>query len=495
MPEKSNLYTLLGVSPKADTGEIRRAYHDAARRLHPDVNVEPGATELFLRVQDAYEVLSDPNRRMAYDLSQVAAPPKPAPVAVQCTYSRSAVLQISEPQLIYALLELEPRRETAAAQAPVSPLNVCLILDRSTSMQGERMDTLKAAAVEVIRQLRPEDTLAVIAFGDRAEVMLPAGRRYNRDEVATRIRMIRTGGGTEILRGLEAGFFEVRRNLNKSSINHLILITDGRTYGDEEDCMKIANQAASLGLRISCFGIGHEWNDDFLDKIAERTGGSCFYVSETADIRHFLQEKFMGLNQVYAEKVMLHLESRPGVTLKYAYRANPEAAPLETDSPLYLGSIQKNSPLSVLMEFVISAVPPGLQEITLFSGEVSFEIPSLPNPAFQFPVTLSRPVSNSFSRELPPRRIFQALSRITLYRLQDQARQDVMAGNIERASLRLQNLATHLISQGHRELAQTVLVEAEHIHNTKAFSDEGEKRIKYGTRALLLPAPTMDKRP
>jgi Ca-activated chloride channel family protein len=63
----------------------------------------------------------------------------------------------------------------------------------------------------------------------------------------------------------------------------------------------------------------------------------------------------------------------------------------------------------------------------------------------------------------------------------------VAAGEIGKATRHLQYLATHLLAHGERDLAHTVLVEAEHIHQTNQFSKEGDKRIKYGTRALLLP--------
>ena len=58
----------------------------------------------------------------------------------------------------------------------------------------------------------------------------------------------------------------------------------------------------------------------------------------------------------------------------------------------------------------------------------------------------------------------------------------------------LQYLATHLLAEGDRELAHTVLVEAEHIQQSHRFSQEGDKRIKYGTRALLLlPGPEQNQ--
>ena len=86
------------------------------------------------------------------------------------------------------------------------PLNVCLVLDRSTSMQGERMDAVKAAAIELVRQMRPDDILSIVTFSDRAEIIVPAVRQMDRTDAETKISMLRTGGGTEIFRGL-SGFF------------------------------------------------------------------------------------------------------------------------------------------------------------------------------------------------------------------------------------------------------------------------------------------------
>jgi Ca-activated chloride channel family protein len=88
--------------------------------------------------------------------------------------------------------------------------------------------------------------------------------------------------------------------------------------------------------------------------------------------------------------------------------------------------------------------------------------------------------------EPPPQEIIEALSHLTLYRLQEQARLEVTSGEYGKASGHLQRLATHLVAQGEKQLAHTVLLEAEHIQQHQAFSREGDKKIKYGTRALLI---------
>jgi Ca-activated chloride channel family protein len=75
---------------------------------------------------------------------------------------------------------------------------------------------------------------------------------------------------------------------------------------------------------------------------------------------------------------------------------------------------------------------------------------------------------------------------LTLYRIQEKARNEVAAGNYAKATGQLQKLATHLLAQGERNLAKTIILEIEHINKEKTFSEHGEKQIKYGTRALLL---------
>src|SRR5215208_2489325 len=134
--QSQDYYSLLGIARNATPEDIKRAYFEAAQKLHPDKNKVAGETELFLGVQQAYEVLANPKRRMQYDATLPPEEKSFFPYNHKILYSRPNLVHLDEPQMLYFILELDAPAE--ARQSPSPPLNVCLLLDRSTSMQGEK---------------------------------------------------------------------------------------------------------------------------------------------------------------------------------------------------------------------------------------------------------------------------------------------------------------------------------------------------------------------
>lgn len=484
-----NYYALLGIPYDSTTDEIRIAYREIARRVHPDISKNPATSEQFIQLQKAFEVLSDADRRYAYD-SSLPHNLIASPISIHTFFSRRTIPSIAEPQLVYSLARLSLPLSSSIQTIP--PLNVCLVLDSSTSMQGIILDRVKATAIEIVRGLKPEDILSVVAFHDRAEVLAPAVPNLDRQRIEAAIRMLQPGGGTEMFNGLEAALAEVKRHRNMNFINHIILLTDGRTYGDELACEELAKQAASVRIGISGLGIGQHWNDAFIDRLAAISGGSSMYISKAEEVRKFLKEKFSGLERIYAEHIEYNFELPPGVQLRYAFRLQPESSVLETSSPLQIGFIHFNIPLDVLFEFMVSPIPENSRTAVLSQGRIKGNVPLRIEPSFSIRMDLTRPVNNAVDTTPAPHIIVQAMSQLTMYRIQERARQDISAGDITEGTRRLQHLATHLLSQGQQDLARMVLREASYIQQHQSFSEEGEKRIKYGTRSLLLP-PTISE--
>jgi Ca-activated chloride channel homolog len=278
MGGKPDYYVILGLVRNASQEEIRRAYLKSVQRLHPDKNENPGETEMFLDVQQAYEVLADPKRRSQYDATLPPEPVKPKlPISQSILLSRKCLFRMKEQQILYALLQVTPDESLAENAAP--PLNFCLLLDLSTSMKGEKLDVVKATAIQLMQKLRPQDIFSVVTFSDKAEVIIPSSRNIDMRRAQNRIQMLNASGGTEIFQGLQTAVEEIRQYLKPGGVNHIILLTDGQTYGDERACLELAQQVAEQSISISGLGIGNSWNDIFLDALASRTGGNCMYVN------------------------------------------------------------------------------------------------------------------------------------------------------------------------------------------------------------------------
>ncbi|NLE51969.1 MAG: DnaJ domain-containing protein, partial [Chloroflexi bacterium] len=142
-----NLYAILGVPAEATQDDIREAYRIAARRFHPDANSNEGADIQFRDIAAAYEVLGNPQRRRSYDEERRARGEEPNYFSLRVTPSKRVLNALEEPQVLYLLLEITPVREVAKQlQKREVPLNLTLVLDRSKSMKGLRLDKLKIAA-------------------------------------------------------------------------------------------------------------------------------------------------------------------------------------------------------------------------------------------------------------------------------------------------------------------------------------------------------------
>jgi Ca-activated chloride channel homolog len=484
MPEsRKNYYSVLGIARDASTDEIKRAYYEAAHRLHPDKNKYPGETEMFLEVQQAYGVLSNAERRARYDATLAPEQTTEIPVDWHVLYSRPKLVHLDEPQLIYALFQAAPR--DVGPRAAAVPLNLCLVLDRSTSMQGEKLDLVRTAAQEIMHSLRAEDIFSVVTFSDRAEVLIPASFQSDRSRLEIRLQSIQASGATELFQGLQAGVTEVRRCLDNNRLNHVILLTDGHTYGDEQRCLELAEEASFEKIGISGFGIGGDWNDIFLDALAARTGQNSTYIARPQQIQSLLVEKFDALTNMYAEDTILETKPVTGVSLNYAFRLEPEGGPVSLDPELHLGPILQDTSLSVLLEFLIEPAAVQADTATLLDGLLRVVATARSTPLPPARVKLEREVGETAQNEAPPAAILEALSRFSLYRLQERARAEADAQEYDAATKHLRNLAALLMAQGEKDLAKTALLEAEQTQKMQALSKEGGKEIKYGTRAML----------
>lgn len=486
----NDLYEVLGVNQDASSDEIKRAYHDAVRRFHPDVNPDPDSTEFFLTVQEAFEVLNDPERRKKFD-EELANEKFVQPVTrLKIKKSCTAITRMNEEQLVYGLMEIECLKTSQEVNWP--RVHVCLVIDRSTSMAGSRIDMVKANVCLVLKKLNSSDLLSIITFSDDADVFLSPTPVTDQATIENRIRQIQTGGSTEIRKGIMSGIDLLWQSQKQGYSSNLILLTDGHTYGDEEDCFDLAQKASAQGITISAMGIGSKWNEVFLEKLTAITGGSTVLINSKDALSHYMERIFETVDYVYAKKMSLYVEKDSRVEIRYIFQLEPNIVQYEVNGPrVFLGDLYFGKKSIFLIEFLIHPLIKKDMDVELLKGQIKMELPHESHVKARLFLNENLPiVEDVMIEDRPPDEIVRALSKITMYYMQERSREDVQSGSYVRATRRLNYLATKLISEGEVKLAGRVLSESNHIINEHKYSPDGEKELKYGTKQLLaLPNP------
>jgi Ca-activated chloride channel family protein len=406
-------------------------------------------------------------------------------ILLETLYSRHYVKPLPEPQLLYVLVKVQPLLEMSLTTD--APLNLALVVDRSTSMKGARLQHVKNAVHRIIDECAEQDIISLVTFSDSAEVLIPAQHPTDARGLKSQVNSIQADGATAIYSGLSAGIEQIEKNRHSRYVNHVVLITDGRTYGDEEDCLRLAGEAHALGVGISGMGIGEDWNDRFLDQLAQRTGGDSAYISSAEAVSRFLGDRIRSLATAYAERANLIVASAPSVSLESVIRTAPRATTFDAnDQPIALGSLDGSVGAHFVIQFHINAanVESG-EELFVGRVDISGEVLGSANRDERVVEDLFVEVTTENVSEEPPPELLDALSRLALYRLQDRAREALEAGDVAEATRKLEYLATRLFESGQEGLAQTAMLEAQTVAKTQHLSDQGAKQLKYGTRALF----------
>ena len=480
MTGQFDYYAILGIKKDASIGEIRDAFISLRTQI-PKAKQNPKRNKRYKRILNAFEVLGDTQRRSIYDSLLVETDESTLEIKIQA--SRDQIHLTDNPQLIYLLIDLLPPSQQTQAQSQL-PLNLCLVIDRSTSMKGERLQNVKKAVDMIVEKMTTNDVLSIISFSDRADVVVSSEPVQNKLSISSKVRSVFPSGGTEIFQGLNAGYKEMIKHDLNNYTNHLILLTDGHTYGDAKQCLELAEQASKKGIGFSAFGIGSEWNDLFLDKLVSPSGGQSGFIESPENVIAYLQKRIKGLGQVFARNVHLVNEFPKSVKIENSFKIQPFAQPIDcTDKIIKLGDIEERAPLSILLELRIESQPIETRINIPFSFSVL--IPSQQNQARNLKQNYQILVMSEPTTEKPPEDIVNAVRSLSMYRMNEKVQEEIEAGNVDMATTRMRFLSTRLLQAGEAQLAHQAHNEAERLANMGSLSSEGQKRLKYGTRALL----------
>jgi Ca-activated chloride channel family protein len=404
---------------------------------------------------------------------------------LRVTPARPYLAANTNAQVAYMLLELQPSSVVAQVRVPV---NVCFVLDRSGSMKGEKINRVRRATAMAVDMLDKQDTFSVVIFDHRTQVLIPATPVEDRPALTNKIEQIRDAGGTRIAPAVERGLREIQSG-DSNAIRRLLLLTDGQTE-HENECLIRADDAGNAGVPITALGVGKDWNEDLLTEMATRSGGTADFISTPDQIGDVFQATVQQAQAAAFQNTELSLRLVQGVTPRAVWQVIPLIDNLgyqpisERDVSIKLGEMETSQGRTLLVELLVHPRPVGQYRIG--QAETSFDIPALG----RYGEKARQDVMMTFSddaallQQVNPS-VMNIVEKISAFKLQTRALQDLQDGNVSSATQKLQSAVTRLLSQGEVELAQTMQQEVNNLQQSGQLSSEGRKTIKFGTRKTV----------
>jgi uncharacterized protein YegL len=166
---------------------------------------------------------------------------------------------------------------------------VVLIVDKSSSMEGKKMELARLSAIGVVSNLRSIDQVGVLIFDNSFQWAVPIRKADNPALIKRLIAGITPDGGTQIAPALSEAFRQIRQV--KAVYRHIVLLTDG--ISEEGDSMTTARDAANLQITISTVGLGQDVNRAYLEKVAATAKGKPYFVLELGNLEQLLLRDVM----------------------------------------------------------------------------------------------------------------------------------------------------------------------------------------------------------
>lgn len=264
-------------------------------------------------------------------------------------------------------------------QAPASrqPLNISFVFDKSGSMYGEKIDYSRIAAKAMVDQLGEQDTFSLVTFDTDVDTLIAPAFAVTKDAWKSKIDAIEPGSSTNIDGGLKVGYDEVQKNYKPSSINRVILMSDGEANVGITDAPTLGQRAAAFageGVSLTTIGVGTGFNESFMTTLATAGKGSFYFANTAEAAKQAFAGEVSALQRVVAKNVKLAINVAEGVKVLnvYGHTSKTEGQSLNVESnDLILGQSKV-----ILLEL---QVPPGAEGATAAIANVKVDFDDVVN--------------------------------------------------------------------------------------------------------------------
>lgn len=380
----------------------------------------------------------------------------------------------------------------AAKSGGVSaPLNVCFVLDRSGSMMGTPLQTVKQAASRIVDRLTERDRISIIAFDHKAEVLISNELATDLDGIKRRINSLRAGGGTCIDDGLKSGIEQLAAG-KEGYVSQLLLLTDGENeHGDNARAVKLADVAIGYNLTVNTLGFGDHWNQDVLEQIADAGGGSLSYIEHAEEAIATFGRLFARMQSVSLTNAFLNLELLSGTRLadlKPVAQVAPETVELSANTQenlavVRIGDLMVDEPRVILLTMYVPQLAEGV--VPVAKVQVTYD-----DPAFDLTAqatetqTIDILAQSAYTPATNPE-VQRHILALAKYRQTQIAEDKLKSGDRTGAVTMLQSAANTAIQMGDQNAATVLQRNATQLQEGKDLSERDRKKTRIASKTQL----------
>jgi Ca-activated chloride channel family protein len=200
------------------------------------------------------------------------------------------------------------------------PINVALVIDRSGSMSGDRLAAAKKGAHTALERLSGQDIVSLVSYNHEVDAPYKAGKLgSDRREIERAIDGLVSSGTTALYAGVKEGGEQVKAFRSDMQVNRVVLLSDGLANvgpSTPGELAELGRELASKGISVSTIGLGLEYNEDLMQRLAAASDGNHVFVERPSDLAEIFDREFGDALSIAARDIVIQIECKSGFTPK-----------------------------------------------------------------------------------------------------------------------------------------------------------------------------------